>query len=827
MAESPGGVEEGRVSIRVVPDTSRFAADLKADLKKIAAEISFAIKVDLDNSGLDEKARLAADEAQAAAGTISIKTSIDRNSLKSVTRDLAKFGSSISSNLSGLLRGATFAGLGLSAAGAVPSILTLSGSLTSLVGVVTVIPGVLAGLGITFGVLKLGAAGFSKSIQRLTPDLNRLKAIVNANLFKGFNTALENAARVLMPQLSKGVQVLSVALSGFLNALVGSIQDLANFGEIGFTFSQVAKSVRLLTPAIAPFVEALGSLVAVGAQFLPSFATTITKAAKAFDGFIQGAVASGQIEVFIRTALTGFGQLFSVLKSVGSILAGVVHAAQAAGGGTLAALATFLQQIASVVNSENFQLGLSGVFAGLQTGAKALGSALPAVGRALVSLSGPIADFATVLGQVLAAAITAIVPAIIALAPALDRLIGALGPALVTAINAVAPALEKLAQFLADNPPALAAVALGVTALVNPLIALAGVTGLVIANWGTIGTFFQTKIVPAFQTVANAVQPIIQAFTSVVAAARNLATILTPIVLQIVAIFVQNWPQIRTVIQQVFSTVQSIIVAELTIIATAFKITTAVIGFVWAHFGSQILGTIRAVLPAILTTISGVLNIIQGVFRLFTDLLKGNWSGAWADIKQIASGAIQVLQGAIREGLAVLKGIAVIALHAFVLAFQALGPKILDALGDLKGLLVQAGEDLISGLITGIERATLGPLAGALNHVTSFIKSHKGPPSVDKILLVPAGQQIIAGLIAGMQSQLPALEKSLGRVTSAIGAPDVFGGSLDGHAGSSAGGASVIVQGDVGWSLEEFTRAVNQGQRDAATVNRLQALLVG
>jgi hypothetical protein len=89
---------------------------------------------------------------------------------------------------------------------------------------------------------------------------------------------------------------------------------------------------------------------------------------------------------------------------------------------------------------------------------------------------------------------------------------------------------------------------------------------------------------------------------------------------------------------------------------------------------------------------------------------------------------------------------------------------ITSALGNLGGLLIHAGASVISGLISGIKSA-LGDLGSVLGSVGSFITSHKGPPSYDKVMLTPAGQMIMQGLMDGLNSRLP----HLAATTAAVG----------------------------------------------------------
>jgi hypothetical protein len=73
---SPGGVEVGRVSVRAVPDTGRFPAELKAELERIEAQLRIELPVELGRSDVVADARRLAEMAEAAA-KIQLETLLD------------------------------------------------------------------------------------------------------------------------------------------------------------------------------------------------------------------------------------------------------------------------------------------------------------------------------------------------------------------------------------------------------------------------------------------------------------------------------------------------------------------------------------------------------------------------------------------------------------------------------------------------------------------------------------------------------------------------------------------------------------------------------
>lgn len=69
----PGGREVARVSVRAVPDTSGFAADLRRDLERFERSLRIEIPVDLDLSGVDGDLRRVRAQAQAVPAQIRVE----------------------------------------------------------------------------------------------------------------------------------------------------------------------------------------------------------------------------------------------------------------------------------------------------------------------------------------------------------------------------------------------------------------------------------------------------------------------------------------------------------------------------------------------------------------------------------------------------------------------------------------------------------------------------------------------------------------------------------------------------------------------------------
>ena len=254
-------------------------------------------------------------------------------------------------------------------------------------------------------------------------------------------------------------------------------------------------------------------------------------------------------------------------------------------------------------------------------------------------------------------------------------------------------------------------------------------------------------------------------------------------------------PIVMPVLRDWLRTVQVYMRLILPVVSAVFKAIVAVVKWAW---------------PTVKTVILGALQVIAGIMRAVMAVMRGDWSGAWKAVQQIAKGAGRVLTALLRASAAIwkavlsaawsaIKSVASAAWGAIVSAIKTriasivstvrgLPGRILSALGNLGRLLYDAGAQIISGLIQGIEDK-LSALWGKVSSIAGKIRDLKGPLDYDRVLLRPAGHAIMAGLVQGIDEGTRGLERKLGEVTRSIGvSPSLQGGgaALAG-AGSAAG----------------------------------------
>ena len=204
-----------------------------------------------------------------------------------------------------------------------------------------------------------------------------------------------------------------------------------------------------------------------------------------------------------------------------------------------------------------------------------------------------------------------------------------------------------------------------------------------------------------------------------------------------------------------------------------------------ANFISDNWNWIAGIASAIWSQIGNIIStawaFISNIIQLFLNIIQGNWSGAWDNVKAILGAAVGFLVNTVRNfasgfGNVVMVVISAAGNMAGAVAgklyelrnwFQSLPGQILSAVGNLGGLLLQAGKDILAGLIRGV-KSKIGELRDQLSRVTGLIPSWKGPLTRDRRLLEPSGAAIMGGLIRGILGRLPALREGLGQVTATM-----------------------------------------------------------
>lgn len=245
--------------------------------------------------------------------------------------------------------------------------------------------------------------------------------------------------------------------------------------------------------------------------------------------------------------------------------------------------------------------------------------------------------------------------------------------------------------------------------------------------------------------------------------------------------------------------------------ASLSDLVTAAEGF-WAKWGSDIkkfgLGYLVLTVRQIGDVLAGLAHVLAAVL----DVLTGNWSGAWRQMKRAASAIwdgiraelvifAHALEPIVSSALRSVESATVSAWNAINNAFAhgaqsavsfvaSLPGKIVGALAALPGQMVAIGGHIIGGLIAGLE-SKAGDLAGTLGHIASSIPSKLmgflGINSPAK-KTIPIGEAVIKGIEVGLknrrkhlEAELSQVEKAVAAITAKITAAQQFGAAFMGN----------------------------------------------
>lgn len=792
----PGSKTVGRVSVRVLPDTSDFSKALQADLTKLEKSLTIRIPTGLNTTGLHKD--LQALEHLGAEHTVLFKTGIDGTSAEAEAEKLrrtlsgkkitfkATVDKSLGATLSALgsvagLAKTTLAVAALAAAAgsAVSAVGGLGAALVTMSGALLLLPALGAAGAAGLAALVVGFQGFgdalkamgdpakfdealrnlapaaadtARALKELGPAARDLRLDVQARLFAGVGEQVRILGTTWLPVLRTGLAGLAGEANTAFLGVSRVLQTPQSLSDAGTLFANLRAAFAELAQAAGPVVAALRDIGTVGSQFLPGLVAGAGAAAQRFAGFIAQARQTGQLQQVISSGLSALGDLFTILGNVGSLVVSIFGAASGSGVSFLATLKELTGQAAAFVQSAQGMTALRQIFSGIGAVISALGPLLgevarvvattlapaiaelgpqlarafsalqPAIeplGRALAALAPVVGTVAEMFAGVLAEAIAALAPVVVELAPVLRQIATVLGQALMTAIRAIAPVLPQIAAAFGQ-------IALALVPLIPPLLKII------------------TAILPPLATLLIGLTPVI---TRVIGVITQLATAIAPLVSQLATALIPVMESLLPIVQSVFGTILAVISGAMTAIQGVINIVLGLISGDW----SQVWEGIKQVL-------SGIWEAIKGLISGALDTVRSIMSAAWDAVTGLVRRAWDGIGAAIRDGI----GNAL----SFV---RELPGRILDALGNLGGLLFNAGRDVIQGLLNGLRNAAgavkdflLNLIENAVDSVLSFLGI--GSPSK---LMRQIGKWTGEGFAQGVDDMTPVAARAADRLANA------------------------------------------------------------
>lgn len=289
------------------------------------------------------------------------------------------------------------------------------------------------------------------------------------------------------------------------------------------------------------------------------------------------------------------------------------------------------------------------------------------------------------------------------------------------------PVLEGVADFAAEHPTLFKIIAGAV------LVAAVAFTVLSVALWAVNAAVLANPITWIIIAIIAGIALLVAAIIAIVAYWD-----------QIVDATVAAWEWIKSALSSAWEWIKS----------TAESVWNAVAGFFTGLWDS------------IVSLAQSVWNKITGFFSSGMSKAQSLVSAGVAKVRGFIS-RIGEIPGMVRGFFSRMVSAAQSQITSLLGKVRAIPGQIKSALGNLGSLLLNAGKNIIRGLINGVT-SMIGSLRNKFSEVTNMIPDWKGPERVDLRLLEPAGADIMTGLSAGIDSGLPGLRRTLRGVTAEI-----------------------------------------------------------
>lgn len=221
------------------------------------------------------------------------------------------------------------------------------------------------------------------------------------------------------------------------------------------------------------------------------------------------------------------------------------------------------------------------------------------------------------------------------------------------------------------------------------------------------------------------------------------------------------WNGIKTLISNVWDGIKAGIKARLDLIksgiSAAWNGIKSGASAAWTWVKDKVVGLVTS----LQTTVQNRVDQLRGMILQKWNQIKNNALTAWNNVKSTITGAVDKMKTEVATRVENVKR-----------NFTELPGKIKAALTGAPTMLLQAGKDIVGGLIKGI-KGMLPDVKGAFTGLTKDIPNWKGPLSTDKKLLTGAGDAIMTGLIRSIDKRRRDLRATLKDVSR-----DVAGTSM-------------------------------------------------
>lgn len=257
--------------------------------------------------------------------------------------------------------------------------------------------------------------------------------------------------------------------------------------------------------------------------------------------------------------------------------------------------------------------------------------------------------------------------------------------------------------------------------------------------------------------IAGTLGPVLEGVWSVVSSGlAYLSAVVGSRLDAIKAVWDAVWPAIQQTVQTVMDAVAPIVENALSLVSAVIDTVTAVISGDWDGAWSGITSVLQGAWDLMGSVVSGAIEAISAVIQGMLGVIDGIWSGAWDALGSVVSGAWEMIQSAVSGGV-----------QGVVDWVSDMPGRITGALGDLGGILWNAGTSIIDGFLNGLTQK-FEDVKSFVSGIGDWIAEHKGPISYDRTLLVRNGLAVMYSLNTGLRRGFEATKSLVGSMAGQI-----------------------------------------------------------